>query len=205
MDHQSILLGRVIDQACAAISNNSSELTRLDQIIGDGDHGINMARGAAVLSEIRDEIIGLPFEEACQRAGMALVMSVGGASGPLFGSCLMAFGKGRAALPATAGEIGRMLEDGIAAVKARGKSDLGEKTMLDVLGPVAAHLGQAGASTPQGVRMTVAAAIEHVRHIEATKGRASFLGKRSIGEIDPGAKSVALIVNAVCDVLEEKP
>jgi dihydroxyacetone kinase-like protein len=205
MVHQSTLFAKIIDRACAAINANSSELTRLDQIIGDGDHGINMARGAGVLSEIRDEIAALPFDDACQRAGMALVMSIGGASGPLFGSCLMALGKGRKTLPTAPGGIALMLEDGIAAVKARGKSETGQKTMLDVLAPVAAHLAHPGEQTTAGVRLAVAAAIEKVRQLEASKGRASFVGKRSIGEIDPGAKSVALIVNSVCDVLEEKP
>lgn len=205
MIEQSRLLALLVDRSAAAIEANGSLLTRLDQEIGDGDHGINMMRGFSILQEIRDEISAHTFGGACQKAGMALVMSVGGASGPLFGSCLMAFGKGRAAMPETQTQTAAMLTDGIAAVMARGKSGPGQKTMLDVLVPVAEHIGSGGSISVASVRQSAADALEKIKPLEALKGRASFLGKRSIGHIDPGAMSVALIINAVCDVLEEAP
>jgi phosphoenolpyruvate---glycerone phosphotransferase subunit DhaL len=190
----------LIGRCSGAIAAHAQELTALDQAIGDGDHGLNMARGFNALAAAAQEIAVLPFGEALQKAGMTLVMTVGGASGPLYGSLLIGMGKAAREMPRTSAEAAAMLDAGIAAVKARGKSDAGAKTMLDVLVPVQAALA-AGAG-PAQIRETADAALAATRDMRATKGRAAFLGERSVGHLDPGARSSALLIHAVCDVLE---
>ena len=185
----------------AAIDEHAGELTALDQAIGDGDHGLNMARGFDAVAASADEIAGLGFGAALQKAGMTLVMKVGGASGPLYGSGLMAMGKAAAERPVDAAAAAEMLAAGVEAVKARGKSDAGAKTMLDVLVPVQAALAEGGAAA---ARAAADEGLEATRPMRATKGRAAFLGERSVGHLDPGARSSALLVHTVCDVVEGK-
>jgi dihydroxyacetone kinase-like protein len=187
------LNGKLIDAAVAAVVDNTDELTRLDQAIGDGDHGLNMRRGFEAIAAQKEELESLDLWPAVQKAGMTLVMKVGGASGPLFGSLLMAIGK-------TDGTPIERIRAGVEAVKARGKSDVGAKTMLDVLAPVVDAL-ETGADYA-AVTATAEAAMEATKDMKATKGRASFLGDRSIGHIDPGARSSQLLVAAICGVLE---
>lgn len=188
------LIGQLVDRAAAVIAEHAEELTALDQAIGDGDHGVNMKRGFEAIAAQRDELAALELWPAVQKAGMTLVMKVGGASGPLYGSLLMAMGKG-------SGSAVDRLRTGIEAVKARGKSDVGAKTMLDVLVPVLEVLeGGGGPATAKAKAGEAAAA---TRDMKATKGRASFLGDRSIGHIDPGARSSQLLIGMVCDLLED--
>jgi len=185
----------LIRAVAETIIAHAGELTELDQAVGDGDHGLNMRRGfAAVLAEV-DAIAAQPPPQALHSVGMTLVTKVGGASGPLFGTLFMRLG---AALPEepTRAEAIEALAAAIEAVKARGKSDVGAKTMLDVLAPVLAALRAGG-----DPRAAADAAAEATRPMRALRGRASFLGERSIGHVDPGARSAALIVGAVCGVL----
>jgi dihydroxyacetone kinase-like protein len=200
------LVGRLIDAAVTTIRAHAAQLTVLDQAIGDGDHGINMRRGFDALAQARDELAALPLDQALQKAGMTLVMKVGGASGPLYGSLFMAMGK--AGAPQDVAGIADALGQGIEAVKKRGRSDVGAKTMLDVLVPVL-HALQEGAADgatigelTTKIRTVARDALAATEPMRATKGRASFLGERSIGHLDPGAKSSALLIEAVCDVLE---
>lgn len=193
---------RCISAAAAAIDANKERLTALDQAIGDGDHGINMARGLAALEEKKSDIAALPLHDACKQAGMTLVMSVGGASGPLFGSCLLGFGGAADAFPASQAQTAAMLRGGVEAVKKRGKSDAGAKTLLDVLVPLLRLLEETPGVSPARVREAAAQFARDTEGMVASKGRAAFLGPRSAGHIDPGAQSTALIVGAVCDVLE---
>jgi dihydroxyacetone kinase-like protein len=186
-------------RAKATVDAHAAELTALDQAIGDGDHGLNMARGFDAVAAAADELAGLGFGAALQKAGMTLVMKVGGASGPLYGSGLMAMGKASPGRPADAAAAAAMLADGIAAVKARGRSDAGAKTMLDVLVPAQAALAGGGAAA---LRAAADGGLEATRPMRATKGRAAFLGERSVGHLDPGARSATLLIHAVCDVLE---
>ena len=195
---------KLIKAACEAIISHADELTELDQAIGDGDHGINMKRGFEALAGAASEIAALEPGAALQKAGMTLVMKVGGASGPLYGSLLMAMGKAIAGKPPQdSGDVAAMLEAGIEAVKARGRSDTGAKTMLDVLVPVAGAIRSAPGDAVGAARKAADDGLEATRPMQATKGRASFLGERSIGHLDPGARSSALLVHAVCDVVEE--
>jgi dihydroxyacetone kinase-like protein len=193
----------LIDAAAAAVDAHAEELTRLDQAIGDGDHGSNLRRGFRAIAAQRDRLAGLELGEAMQKAGMTLVTTVGGASGPLYGSLLMGMGKGiqagRAAVDAFA--------EGTEAVKRRGKSDVGAKTMLDVLVPALAALRDAGgerAAALAELRRAAAEGREATRPMRATRGRASFLGERSIGHLDPGAASSALLIETVCALLEAR-
>ena len=186
----------LIDAATAAIIANADELTRLDQAIGDGDHGSNMSRGFQAIAAQREALADLEPGDALQKAGMILVTTVGGASGPLYGSLLMGIGKGLKAgrSPAEA------LAEGVESVKKRGKSDVGAKTMLDVLVPVLD--AYAAGSAPAELRRVAGASRDATKPMLATRGRASFLGERSIGHYDPGATSSCLLIDAVCDVLE---
>jgi dihydroxyacetone kinase-like protein len=201
------LIRKLIEATAAVVESHAEQLTALDQAIGDGDHGSNMARGFREIRAASDTIAALPLGDALQKAGMTLVLKVGGASGPLYGSLLMDMGKAAPKDEAGLGDLATMLEAGIAAVKRRGKSDRGEKTMLDVLCPVADTLRAAVESgETEGIGDRVVATAAHALHrtgrMKATKGRASFLGERSVGHLDPGACSSALLAGAVVRVLE---
>ena len=188
-------VSRLLAEAAEAVRTSADELTALDQAIGDGDHGLNMKRGFEAIAAQKQELRGQELWPAVQTAGMTLVMKVGGASGPLYGSLLMAMGKAEGAPVAR-------LRAGVEAVKSRGKSDVGAKTMLDVLVPVVEALE--GGADLASVKETAAAALAATKDMKATKGRASFLGERSIGHIDPGARSSQLLVSAICDLLEDQ-
>jgi phosphoenolpyruvate---glycerone phosphotransferase subunit DhaL len=204
------LIGRIIDATCAVIAENADLLTRLDSAIGDGDHGHNMRRGFREIAAQREQLVGLPLGQALQKAGMALVMKVGGASGPLYGSLLMAMGKAAGEVPAHAPGLAEIWTEGIEAVKRRGRSEVGEKTMLDVLVPAQGALltsaadGLAPREILARVRGAAEAGLLATKPMQATKGRASYLGERSIGHLDPGAQSSVLLIGAVCDVLKRE-
>ncbi|MEM7444072.1 MAG: dihydroxyacetone kinase subunit DhaL [Pseudomonadota bacterium] len=193
-------LSALIDTANMAVQDAKDELTKLDQAIGDGDHGLNMARGFEAIAEDREKILAKPLGPALQAAGMTLVMKVGGASGPLYGSLLMSMGKAAPEGEPDAAALTDMLGAGIDAVKKRGKSDRGAKTMLDVLIPVYEALAD-GADIAK-VRQVADEAAEATIPMVATKGRASYLGERSAGHMDPGAASSRLVIQTVCDVIE---
>jgi dihydroxyacetone kinase-like protein len=178
--------------------SHADELTALDQAIGDGDHGANMKRGFEAVRAEADALAGKPLGEALKGAGTKLVMTVGGASGPLFGTLLMAFGKALAGEPDRA-SLTAALGKAIEAVAARGKSQVGQKTMLDVLVPLHQALadGRPVADLPDVADEAAAATVP----MKAIRGRASFLGDRSIGHMDPGARSVALLTRAVVAAL----
>ena len=188
------LIEKLVDRTTEVLLAHGDELTQLDQAIGDGDHGINMKRGFQAIAEQKEALAALEPWPAVQKAGMTLVMKVGGASGPLYGSLLMAMAKAE-------GSVAERLAAGVEAVKQRGKSDAGAKTMLDVLIPVLAAV-QDGADFDR-IRQVADESLAATKDMKATKGRASFLGERSIGHIDPGARSSQLLIHAVCDLLEE--
>jgi len=189
--------------AAERVIASAAELTALDQAIGDGDHGTNMKRGfEAVLTKL-DTIAEQPLSDAFKTIGKTLVMTVGGASGPLYGSFFLAAGDALShkSLPEDLAEV---FGSGVNAVSARGRSQAGEKTMLDVLVPVLETLkADAGrADLIERVRTTASEAVARTAPRQATRGRASFLGARSVGHIDPGARSSCLLLDAVCSTLE---
>jgi dihydroxyacetone kinase-like protein len=184
----------------ASIDRHAEELTSLDQAIGDGDHGINMKRGFdAVIGDV-ENLSAKPWPEFLKAVGTTLVMKVGGASGPLYGTFFMALGKELPVEPG-AGDIARAFQGAVQAVQARGKSERGQKTLLDVLIPIA-ELLQTGELSPVALVAEADRAAQATIPIRAVRGRASFLGERSIGHMDPGARSAALMIRAVGQVLE---
>jgi dihydroxyacetone kinase-like protein len=195
----------LVRAAAEQVIASAAELTALDQAIGDGDHGTNMKRGfEAVLGKL-DAIGAQPIDEAFKTIGKTLVMTVGGASGPLYGSFFLAAGEAlsRKQLP---DDLAEVFASGVGAVSARGRSQPGEKTMLDVLFPVLETL-KADASHPElvkRVRTTASEAAARTASMQATKGRASFLGARSVGHVDPGARSSCVLLHAVCETLETR-
>ncbi|TMJ43534.1 MAG: dihydroxyacetone kinase subunit L [Alphaproteobacteria bacterium] len=195
-------LGKLMDIVASRIIAHAEELTALDSAIGDADHGLNMKRGFDAVLADRANILAKPLPEALKAIGMTLVMKVGGASGPLYGTLFMALAKELPAEPSLA-NLARALTAAVDAVKARGKADFDNKTMLDVLGPVARHLGN-GTATFDSVRELAHSRAEATVPMKAIRGRASFLGERSIGHMDPGARSSELMIAAVCDGLEGK-
>lgn len=192
-------LSALIAAVADTMSAHAEELTALDQAIGDGDHGLNMKRGFEAVRADSAALAEKPLPDALKAVGTKLVMTVGGASGPLFGTLFLTLGKELPAEPDRA-ELAAAFGKAVDAVAARGKSQAGQKTMLDVLYPVQATLsaGSAGAE----IADTADAAAEATKPMKAIRGRASFLGDRSIGHVDPGARSTALIVRAVTKTLE---
>lgn len=192
----------LLDAVAARIIAAADELTALDSAIGDADHGLNMKRGFEAVQADKAAILAKPQGEALKAIGMALVMKVGGASGPLYGTLFMTLGKELPEEPTTA-DAARALSAAVVALKARGKADFDNKTMLDVLGPVADHLAS-GTATFESVRKLAAARADATIPMKAIRGRASFLGERSIGHMDPGARSSQIMIETVCGVLEGK-
>jgi phosphoenolpyruvate---glycerone phosphotransferase subunit DhaL len=194
----------LVKAAAEQVIANAAELTALDQAIGDGDHGANMKRGfEAVLGKL-DAIGEQPLNEALKTIGKTLVMTVGGASGPLYGSFFMAAGDALGQSKNLPDDLAEVFGSGVGAVSARGRSRAGEKTMLDVLVPVLETL-KAEAGRPdliERVRATASEAVARTVPMQATKGRASYLGTRSIGHVDPGARSSCVLLHAVCNTLE---
>jgi phosphoenolpyruvate---glycerone phosphotransferase subunit DhaL len=180
---------------------NADELTDLDRAIGDGDHGTNMRRGFEAVLAAADELAEKSFGESLKGVGTTLVMKVGGASGPLYGTLFLSLSKSLAD-EVSREQVADAFAAAIDAVKARGKSEAGQKTMLDVLLPVLAVLREGGEGVPARLRATARLAAENTIPMKAIRGRASFLGERSIGHMDPGARSSELIVDAVADVME---
>jgi dihydroxyacetone kinase-like protein len=180
---------------------STDELTDLDRAIGDGDHGANMRRGFEAVLAAVDELAAKNLGESLKGVGTTLVMKVGGASGPLYGTLFMSLGK-TLEDEVTCERVADAFATAIEAVKARGKSDVGQKTMLDVLFPVLAVLREGGTELPVRLKAAAKAAAEETIPMRAIRGRASFLGERSIGHMDPGARSSALIVDAVADVMK---
>ena len=195
MSATGIDIVRLVEAAARVIIERAADLTLLDQAIGDGDHGVNMKRGMeAVLADLPKQA-GRPIGDVLKAVGLQLVMKVGGASGPLFGTLAMELGKAMPPDPGRA-DVTAALDAAIAAVKARGKSDIGQKTMLDVLAPVREAF--ADGADPVSIASIAEAAAAATAPLRATRGRASFLGERSIGHVDPGAQSCALMIGAIC-------
>jgi len=197
-ERQALPLAALIEAVCAAAATWEAEFTRLDQAIGDGDHGANLKRGARELRRRAPELAGLPPAAAVRAGGMALVLTVGGASGPLYGGFLIAVAR---AWDDGAGVVAG-LEAGVEAVRRRGRSDAGAKTLLDVLVPVVA-LAREGAGAA-ALRRAADEGFEATREMLATRGRAAYLGERSRGHRDPGAASARRFVHAICDVMESR-
>lgn len=195
-----------IKAAALLITENAHGLTELDAAIGDGDHGENMMRGfKAIEKKLETGVPPADLAGLFKSVGMALLSSVGGAAGPLYGGFFLALSKacpGEESL--NQAELGRVLTEGLADIQRRGKAQLGDKTMVDALAPAL----DAYRAAPNGdlAGALRAAAEQALRSAEATiplqarKGRASYLAERSIGHQDPGATSAWLLLQALASV-----
>ncbi|WP_067727124.1 dihydroxyacetone kinase subunit DhaL [Oceanobacillus damuensis] len=186
------------------IKLNKEYLTSLDQVIGDSDHGINMARGfEEVVNKLSAKEYGT-VSEVLKDAAMTLMSKVGGASGPLFGTAFLRFStavKVKESVDFETFTLG--LESALEGVKHRGKSTAGEKTMIDVWSPVVDFFKRENDFQPDELLYESRTAMENTKEIMATKGRASYFKENSIGHIDPGAASSYYIFEALAEVLQE--
>ncbi len=201
----------IIKKVSIVIEENKEYLTDLDRAIGDGDHGVNLSRGFKKLNEEADTYSSFKTpSEILNKIAMTLISNVGGASGALYGTAFMKMGaslKGKEEL--TKDMIPETLEAGINGIKSRGKSETGEKTMLDTLVPFEKFLKE-NIHNEMKLSEIFTAALEKAkegrdstRDIIATKGRASYLKERSIGHLDPGACSSYLILETITRTLKE--
>jgi phosphoenolpyruvate---glycerone phosphotransferase subunit DhaL len=204
------LIPDLIQAAADVIRNHAEEIAALDQAIGDGDHVVNLQRGLDALIAQGDQLAGPDWADAFQKIGMSVMSTVGGASGSLYGTLFLSLSKAVRERPMTLQAFAEGFLQGVEAVKMRGKADLGEKTMLDVLIPVARTLKQgAESSAPvdqilEDIRQAAEAGVESTRDLLATKGRASFLGERARGHLDAGAKSSQVMIGAIVEVLRNR-
>ncbi|MDT8405987.1 MAG: dihydroxyacetone kinase subunit DhaL [Methylococcales bacterium] len=189
-----------IDQALAAEADTIAEL---DQAIGDGDHLDNLQRGLKALQAEAPNWRDLTWPSAWREIGMVIMRSVGGASGSLYASLFIAMSKATDADELDLPILAHAFEQGVAAVKQRGRTEPGEKTMVDVLAPVAQALSDGAAAhtawpvLADQLLQIAEQGVEATRDMLATKGRASFLGERSLGHIDAGAKTSALMLTTL--------
>ena len=192
----------VTERVAKRLIAESGRLTRLDQALGDGDHGVNVKRGCeAVLAKI-GEWSDKPPSEFLAAVGMTLLSSVGGASGPLYGTLAMSLGRAWPARPGPE-NFALALETAVAALVRRGNMEQGQKTMADVWLPVVDALKNNPENWPRIVREAAQRGAESTVGMKAVRGRSSFLGDRSIGQMDPGAYSSSLIVEEVCNFFDE--
>jgi phosphoenolpyruvate---glycerone phosphotransferase subunit DhaL len=208
MSADSAAVRKWVEAYAAVVSEHRGELTRLDQAIGDGDHGTNLERG---MRKAVEKLAGMPEGDVgaqLKAVGMALISSVGGAGGPLYGTLFMQMGQstvGKEELDAEA--FADALEAGVKGVQARGKAEPGDKTMVDALLPAAEALRAAageGADLAAALRRAADAAREGrdaTVDLVARKGRASYLGERSRGHQDPGATSSHLLLESAATAL----
>ena len=190
---------KLVRALAESMIGHAEELTSLDQAIGDGAHGLNMKRAFEAVLAALPGLADKSLPEMLKAIGMTLVMKVGGASGPLVGTFFMELGKALPEQPARA-DLVAAADKAIDAVKMRGRSEAGQKTLLDVLVPVQAVF--AGGGDAKAIAVEAAQAADRTTPMLATRGRASFLGERSIGHMDPGSRSASLLISAAIAALE---
>ncbi|MGL4576638.1 MAG: dihydroxyacetone kinase subunit DhaL [Burkholderiaceae bacterium] len=193
----------VITQVTQMLIDHTEELTALDQAIGDGDHGINMKRGAQAIQSKLPQMQGQSLNEMLKIMGMTCMSTIGGSSGPVFGTLLVTLAKELPNAPRPA-DLAHALEAAINALKRLGKVEVGQKTLLDVLAPVQQVIAQSGQHTDTAalkarVRQCAIDSAAATAQMNATKGRSSFLGDRALGHVDPGSHSMSLIICTICD------
>jgi phosphoenolpyruvate---glycerone phosphotransferase subunit DhaL len=200
-----------LERTADVLQENRTYLTDLDSAIGDADHGINMDRGFSAVRKKFPEMATMDAATQLRTVGSTLVSTVGGAAGPLYGTAyLRAAGAVAGKQELTSADVTAMLEAFLGGIVARGKAHTGEKTMVDALTPALNAAKQAlneGATLEQVTSRAAAAAEEGMKAtipMLATKGRASYLGERSIGHQDPGATSSWLILRCLAEVCEGK-
>ena len=188
-----------------SIKNHKEEIEKLDQEIGDGDHIFNILRGLDEILNLKEELMDKPIDHIFKQLGMKIMTTVGGSSGALFATLLIGMSKKYNSDLNALHNLSEMFFEGVQSMKKRGKADVGEKTMMDVLIPVSNCLKK-GVEDNKDVKEILKEAIEvaekgmfSTKDLLATKGRASFLGERAKGHIDPGARSSQLMIKTVCE------
>lgn len=198
----------IIENMQKNIGENRSYLSDLDREIGDGDHGINMDRGFQEVMKKMDEMKELDISGILRTMGMTLAFKVGGASGPLYGTAFMKASdtlKGKEEIVLT--DLPGLLDAAIGGIQLRGKAVQGEKTILDTLFPAKEALENAiaeGKNSEQAIDAMLKAGeegAEYTKTIKATKGRASYIGERSIGHMDPGAASALILLRSIAEIV----
>ncbi|WP_394790292.1 dihydroxyacetone kinase subunit DhaL [Rhodoferax sp.] len=192
----------IVQNATQTLVDHVDELTALDQAIGDGDHGLNMKRGAQAIQAKLPDLPDASLNELLKAMGKTCIAVIGGSSGPVFGTLLMTLGKELPPEPGAA-DWAVALRASIEALTRLGKAEVGQKTLLDVLDPVQKVLAQGGDDLLARVRQCALDSATATAQMEATRGRSSFLGERAMGHVDPGSRSMALIIGAVCDSLAQ--
>jgi dihydroxyacetone kinase-like protein len=199
-----------LEKSTAVLNENKDYLTQLDSAIGDADHGTNMARGFNKVLEKLPSVADKDIGSILKTTGMTLISSVGGASGPLYGTFFMRSGMAMAAKEELSDEdLLKLLEAGVEGIVQRGRAQLEDKTMIDAWYPALEALRTAmenGSSTVEALKAGVAGADKGMKAtipLQAKKGRASYIGERSIGHQDPGATSTYLLLNALLETIEE--
>ncbi|MFG2770001.1 dihydroxyacetone kinase subunit DhaL [Streptomyces sp. NPDC048350] len=188
---------RWLTSAAAVVDREAERLTELDSAIGDADHGANLKRGFAAVADALEKEPPETPGAVLVTAGRQLISTVGGASGPLYGTLLRRTGKALGDAPSvTREDLAAALAAGVAAVGQLGGAQVGDKTMLDALVPAAGALGDSFAAARDAAERGALATVP----LQARKGRASYLGERSIGHQDPGATSSALLIAALAEV-----
>jgi len=191
------------------IIQNKNEIEKLDQQIGDGDHIFNILRGLEEVSKLKDSLIEKSIDQLFKQLGVKIMTTVGGSSGALFATLLIGMSKKYNSQLNNTVNLSNMFTEGVESMKKRGKSDIGEKTMLDVLIPVSKELQKLKneknlKKIAEQIKVIAEKGMLSTKDIIATKGRASFLGERSIGHIDPGARSSQLAIEAICNTILNK-
>lgn len=192
-----------IESSATVMHENKAFLTELDAAIGDADHGINMDRGFSKVAEKLATETGDDIGALLKTVGMTLMSSVGGASGPLYGTFFMKAGMALMGKTTVGSEeLCTLVEEGLGGLLLRGRANVGDKTMVDVWTPVLEAMKASAAAGKDPVELLAEAvtvseeAVEATKPLQAKKGRASYLGERSIGHQDPGATSSAMLINA---------
>lgn len=195
-------LHHIIHKATQTLIDHVEELTVLDQAIGDGDHGLNMKRGSLAIQAKLPELQECDLHDALKLMGKTCIAMIGGSSGPVFGTLLMTLGKQLPPQPDVAAWA-TALRASIEALTRLGKAEVGQKTLLDVLDPVQKVLASGGDDMLARVRDCAHASAAATAQMDATRGRSSFLGDRAKGHVDPGSRSMALLIGSVCDSLSK--
>ncbi len=197
-----MLLQIIIQNATQTLIDHVEELTQLDQAIGDGDHGLNMMRGALAIQAKLPAMQDAQLLEALNIMGKTCIAMIGGSSGPVFGTLLLTLAKELPIKP-TASDFAPALRASIEALTKLGKAEVGQKTLLDVLDPVQKVLALGGTYLPVRVAQCAHDSAAATADMDATRGRSSFLGDRAKGHVDPGSRSMALIIASICNTLEQ--
>ena len=204
MNSESIF--NLLNQIKISIDNHKEEIEKLDQEIGDGDHIFNIQRGIKESLNLKDELKNQNPEEIFKKIGMKIMTTVGGSSGALFATLLIGMSKKYNNELSDQKNTAIMFAEGVEAMKKRGKADIGEKTMLDVLIPVSQEMNKLSEEQDlkliaKKIKETAEKGMLATKDLIATKGRASFLGERAKGHIDPGARSSQLAIEAICNTI----